>query len=154
TWAEDTEPNTDGVGRCRARAHPGKLVVLTREAHRPLPGPHCPDHLDRFEQGVCRFAWRAIRAAHRRHRLPERTCTETKLKAAPGQDVEAGSRLGKQRGSAQRQVRDIWEHPYTLGAGKEHRHQRPGVEETSLVWVVLHTNEIEAGAIGELADLE
>ena len=88
------------------------------------------------------------RTAHRSDRLPEPARAEAELEAPAREGVERGRLLRDHRRQPERQVRDVREEPDALGARDQVADQRPGLEVTPLVRVVLDPDEVEAELVG------
>jgi hypothetical protein len=68
---------------------------------------------------------------------------EAELEPAAAEQVEAGGGLGQHRRRPQRQVGDVGEDADPLGGGGDHGQQRPGVDEPTLVGVVLDADPVQ-----------
>jgi hypothetical protein len=125
-----------------------ETVVTPLERDGPLAGPHQSEHLDRLLQCVDGLARAAARTAHPGDLVEEATSAEAELEAAAAQYVHGRARLADHRGSAQRQVRDVGKERDPAGLGQQGGDQREGVQEASLVGVILDADELEPALVG------
>ena len=79
---------------------------------------------------------------------------EAELDAAAAEDVQARDAAREHGRRAQREVGDVRREADRRRARRDDRQQRPRVEEARLVGVVLEGDEVEAGDLGELGELD
>src|SRR5215470_11272497 len=146
---EGTQPDTNRVNRARARAGALQPVVVSVEGDPLLLRPHQPDDLDGFFQRIYAFGGAASWAAHSRDVMPVRARPQSQLETAAAGDVERGRSLGHDRGRSERQVGDVGEESDPVRLREQRGDQGEGIEEASLVRVVLDADVVEAGLVGQ-----
>ena len=149
---ERAEPDLHGMGRRRAALGTVNGVELTQHVQRPpfVGVPDAADDLQRLVQrlhGLTRFE---PFAAHRTDRVPEPAGTETELDPPAGQQVQARHRAGEHGRLTQRQVQHVAGQPHPLGARGDVADQRPAVQESGLVRVVLEGDQVVAESLAQL----
>jgi hypothetical protein len=111
--------------------------------------PNRPDHVDRLIERVDALSPAEPRSAQSCDRVPERAGAEAELDPPAAQDVETGDAPRQHHRGSQRQIRDVRRHPDVGRLRRDHRQQRPRVEEARLVRVILEGDQVEPDRIGE-----
>ena len=131
------------------------LVVRALMVDRAAAGvPRGADDVDGLGERIDRLARGEPRAADGRDGIPERAGSKPQLDASPAEDVEACDAAREHDRRSQRDVRDVRGDPHVGRLRGDEREQRPGIEEASLVRVILERDQVEAEDIGELRELE
>jgi hypothetical protein len=116
----------------------------------PLPAPHQTDHVDGLLGRFHRLAGGPPRTAHGHNGVPERSGSQAQLHPAAGEDVEGGGGLGQDGRRPKREAGHVGEEPDPGRPAGQVGDERPGVEESPLVGVVLDPDEVEAGLVRHL----
>ena len=110
--------------------------------------------LDRFLQGLEGLTWRAPGATIGDDALPEGARAKSQYYATPCDNVQGCRSLCQNGRRSQWSIGDVRKEPDVAGGRAEGRQQSPGIQESSVVWMVLDTDQIDAGLIGKAGHIE
>ena len=149
------QPDLDRVRGRRPRLRADDLVVAPPVPDRAGVGvPDRADDVDRLRERVDRLPGRQLRAAVGGDRLPERARPEPELDPPAAEDVQARGAAGEHDRRPQREVGDVRRDAHVGRLGRDHRQQRPHIQERGLIRVVLEADDIEAGDVGKPRQLD
>src|SRR6266516_4697627 len=115
-------------------------IVFALEAQGTGAAPEGTDDLHRLFQCLDRLTPAASRPTHGLNTLTKGACAQAKLDTTATEHVQCCRSFGQHCGRTQGQIGNIGEHMHTFCGLEQCGNQRPSLQKSSVVGMVLNTN--------------